>query len=329
MPNDLVKREAKRLVPSFWDTKEGTTGMVVGLGLVGGLGWGLYRLMPLLANLMENTFLFVLFLALTAGLLYLIFEGSLRRVLWMRYQLLMRALTYSVFEEDPAFFLRETQKAARKRLAQIEQARDGVGAQVETLGSTLDRFKAQAKEILTEAQHLRARGGKTSEIESRAMKLQELNDACAELQPVFDVTSKWHNKLNEACENLLQIDSNTEFKIGIRVASFNATRHSRSAWRLVKAAFAGSDEIEGLQNDMFDHLDQDYSKCVAEIDSLMNDSQKFMDAANLRKEISTGKGMQLLDELSKRELSIIKPAAPELLKSDPTTTVSYSEYIKK
>jgi hypothetical protein len=40
---------------SFWDSKEGTTGMVIGAGILGLIGYGAYQIMPYIANLMENT----------------------------------------------------------------------------------------------------------------------------------------------------------------------------------------------------------------------------------------------------------------------------------
>ena len=330
MANDLIKKEVAKRVASFWDKPEGTTGMIVGLGMLGGIGWAAYKIMPYVADLLKNTAYALGFFVIIAALLYVIFEGSMRRALMFKYQLLMQALTYSFIKEDPAATLRLTQKLARKRLEKIESARNEVGGQVQDLKQTLDGFKKEADQYLDEAQHLQSHNGSKAEIEDRALKLQTLNEAYAELQPEYLVTNAWYEKLNEARANLIRIDENTAFRIKIATIKFNASRKGRSAWRLVKAAFVGSEEIEGLQNTAFDIMAEDYSNCIGEIDALMQDSQQFLSAGALKTAVRTDKGMKLLEELSRRNLSIVQPVEPELLPATGNTqTTGYAGYLKK
>jgi hypothetical protein len=330
MANDLIKKEVTRRVTSFWDKPEGTTGMIVGLGMLGGIGWAAYKIMPYVADLMKNTFYAALFVVLTAALAYVVLEGSMRRALLLKYQLLMEALTYSIIKKDPAGTLRVTQKLARKRLEKIESARTEVGGQVQELKQTLDGFKKEADQYLDEAKHLQTHNGSQADIEDRALKLQTLNEAYAELQPEYMVTNAWYDKLTEARANLVRIDENTAFRIKIATIKFNATHKGRSAWRLVKAAFVGSEEIEGLQNTAFDIMAEDYSNSIGEIDALMQDSQQFLSAGALKTAVRTDKGMKLLEELSKRNLSIVQPVEPELLPATGNSqSTGYAGYLKK
>lgn len=315
---------------SFWDKPEGTTGMIVGLAMLGGIGWAAYEIMPYIADLMKNTFYAALFFVLTAALAYVALEGSMRRALVLKYQLLMEALTYSIIKKDPAGTLRVTQKLARKRLEKIESARNGVSGQVQALKQTLDGFKKEADQYLDEARHLQTHNGSQADIEDRAMKLQTLNEAYAELEPEYKVTKAWLDKLTEARVNLVRIDENTAFRIKIATIKFNASQQGRSAWRLVKAAFVGSDEIEGLQNTAFDYMAEDYSNCIGEIDALMQDSQAFLSAGSLKTAVRTDKGMKLLEELSRRNLSIVQPVEPELLTAtDHSQATGYADFLKK
>jgi hypothetical protein len=44
MANEVSTNLVKK-TKSFWDTKEGTTGMVLGAGILGLIGWGAYTVM--------------------------------------------------------------------------------------------------------------------------------------------------------------------------------------------------------------------------------------------------------------------------------------------
>jgi hypothetical protein len=329
MANNLIKPEVTRRVKSFWDTKEGTTGMVVGAGVLGGLGWAAYKIMPYVANLMENTVLAIVFGAIAVGLVYaLVIDGSLRRLLWLRYKLLMRALTYSVIKYDPAGVLRETQKLARMRLREADEYRTKARGQVELIRNTMDGYKREADTYLQEAQYLQSHHGSQSEIESRAMKLQELNAAYKELQLLYTVTQSWYEKMTHASETLETIISNTDFKINLETTKYNVASSTHNAWRMFKSAFSGSEDIEGLQNDTFAYMAEDYGQKVGEIESFMLDSKKFIDSADLRKAVNTENGMKLLEELSRRNLGIVEDEQPKLT-TDAVSTVSYTDYLKK
>ncbi|AQH05841.1 hypothetical protein A9R05_43335 (plasmid) [Burkholderia sp. KK1] len=326
MPNDIVKKAAQ----NFWGTKEGTTGMIVGIGAFLGIGWGAYKIMPMIASLLENTLFAFGSGAILLFLFYaLVLDGKLRNRLWLSYQLLMKALTYTIIKYDPAGVLKVTQNRARNRLKQADQYRTKARGQVELLKTTLDDYKKEADGYLEEAQYLQSHAGSAAEISSRAMRLEELNKAYKELQPLYVTTMAWYDQMTHASETLRIMIDNMDFKIKLETTKYNVVRSTHSAWRMFRAAFAGSEEIEGLQNDAFAYMAQDYGQNIGEIEAFMQDSKPFIDSSDLRQAVNTERGMKLLEELSRRNLSIVAAEQPEQLSSASSAAKSSGYYINK
>jgi hypothetical protein len=307
MGKDLIPSgKGKKYSPSFWDTKEGTTGMIGGAAIFGGLGWGAYKIMPYIANLMENTVYAIAFGAVAVFLFYaLVIDDKLRKNAWLFYQRLMRAITYSIVKWDPTEILQITLQRARDRLQRVDAGRARVSGNMATLKRTLDGYKEQAEKFLSEAKYLQSHHGDQDQISSRAMKLQELNNAYQELQPLYLQLNGWYDNLNKARSALTTMIGNMEFKIELETEKYDVVRSAHSTFRLIRSAFTGSDEIEGLQGLAFKIMADDYNQKIGEIDTFMLDSKPFLESEDLRVAVNTEKGMKLLEELSRRNIGII------------------------
>jgi hypothetical protein len=185
MANEVSTNLVKK-TKSFWDTKEGTTGMVLGAGILGLIGWGAYTVMPYIANLMENTFYAIGFGLLAVGLIYaFVIDGTLRNRMWLMYKLMMRALTYSIIKYDPFGVLRETQAQAKERIKTVDECRVEVKKQVGIVTNTLEGFKRDRDQLQGEANWLRTHNGSQAEIDNRAMKLGKIADAITRMTKTY------------------------------------------------------------------------------------------------------------------------------------------------
>lgn len=298
--------QAQNKAKSFWDTKEGTTGMIFGLGILGGLGWAAYKLMPYIANLMENTFYAIGFGLLSIGLIYaFVIDGTLRNRMWMAYKLLMRALTYSIIKYDPIGILREIQKKAKERLKLVDDNRATVRGQVTTIKNTIDSFDRDEQQLKRMIETQQRKGAEQQEIAGNAMKLGRVHDAKLRLQKSYDQTNGFYNQLTRAYNALVTVDENIDFEIGIMEREYKAVTASHTAWKAVKAAFKGG-ELDDLRNDTLQFLAEDYSMKLGQIETFMDDSQKFINGVDLQNSMYTDEGMKLLEDLNSRDLNIVQ-----------------------
>jgi len=303
MANDLVPVKKK----SFWDTKEGSTGMVFGLAILGGLGYLAYKIMPYLANLMENTFYLCLFGLATVGLLYVtVFDNTLRSRLWLMYKLTMRALTYSIIKYDPIGILREIQKKAKERIKLVDESRATVKGQVRTIQQTVEGFKNDEEKLKREITFMQKNGKPPADIQNSFTKLGKLNEAEIRLTKSYTQTQGFYEQLTRAYNALVTIDGNIDFEIDIQEREYKAVNASNAAWRAVKAAFSGNDELDALRNDTMTFLADDYGNKLGEIESFMEDSKKFIDGVDLSNSMYADDGMKMLENLNARDLNIVQ-----------------------
>lgn len=326
---------------SFWDTKEGTTGMIFGLGILGLIGYGAYLVMPFIANLLENTFYAILFGLLSVGLIYaFVIDGTIRNRLWIAYKLMMRAITYSIIKYDPIGILREIQKKAKERLKLVDDSRTTVKGQVRQIENAVNSFKSDVDKIKKQVEFQRKNNASNNEINNNLTRLGKLNEASLRLNKSLIQTQGFYTQLTRAYEALETIDGNIDFEISIMEREYKAVNASHTAWKAVKAAFKGNDEIDMLRNDTLAFLAEDYGNKLGQIETFMEDSKKFIDNVDLQNAMYAEDGMRALEELNARDLTVApcstvkqatpastigyQPAQPSVFVSAQTKTIDYS-----
>lgn len=309
MANDIVKNKVK----SFWDKPEGTTGMIVGAGFLGLLGYGAYKVMPYIADLMMNTAYAIGFGLLAFALLWVfVIDGTMRNRMWLMYKLMMRALTYMIISYDPIGVLRETQKKAKERIKTVQENRDTVKGQVSIIQQTLEGFQNDEKRLLAEIAYMQRNNKPQEDINNNAQLLGKTRQAETRMQKSLDMTSKFDAQLLKALKALKTIDSNIDFEINLREREYKAVNASNTAWKAVRNAFNGNDEIDQLRNDTFAWLAEDYGNKLGQIDSFMEDSQKFIDGADMNNALNQEEGFRILEDLNSRKLDgIVQSVAVE------------------
>lgn len=320
--SNITSTTVGKKVKSFWDTTEGTTGMVFGGAILGLLGWGAYKLMPYIANLMENTFYAVLFGLLSVGLIYVtVIDGTLRNRLWLVYKLMMRALTYSIISYDPIGVLRELGKQAWARIEQIDKARTEVKGQVKQVSNAVDAALADQKKLMAEVnywkdpEHLDLQKANIA-----ASKFGRLKESIDRLTAARDRTQGFYDQLTRAHSTVTYIRENIDFEINIVEREWKATTAAHGAWVKVRAALKGTGEMDGLQNDTLAFLAEDYGQKLGEIDSFMTDAMPFIENVDMQKAMHAEDGMRMIDALNSRSFETVTPRAA--LSNDPSPTLA-------
>ena len=75
---------------SFWSRKEGKLGMVVGAGVIGGLLYVLYRLLPYLIEMTKNLIELTILGVVLFVIVFMIMDPQVRNLVWYIYKALMQ-----------------------------------------------------------------------------------------------------------------------------------------------------------------------------------------------------------------------------------------------
>src|ERR1700760_3409875 len=115
--NDLIPTDYKPR--SFWERKEGFTGQVVGVALVCGAGALLYRALPTIITLLENTLYASVLGVVAVALFFVTTDKRFWRLGAWAYVSAMRRLTQVFVEVDPIGIMKNYIEDLKKKLADM------------------------------------------------------------------------------------------------------------------------------------------------------------------------------------------------------------------
>ena len=115
--NDIIPTDYKPR--SFWERKEGVTGQVVGVALVCGAGLLLYRALPAIITLLENTIYASLLGVAAVALFFVITDKRFWRLGAWAYMSAMRRLTQVFVEIDPIGIMRNYIEDLKRKLVDM------------------------------------------------------------------------------------------------------------------------------------------------------------------------------------------------------------------
>jgi hypothetical protein len=313
MSNDLVKSVSsgtKKL--SFWNTKEGTTGMFLGFGLLGLAGYALYHILPFIITLLANAITAMALLGVIIAIAAVILEGTLPKRLWLIYKRLMWSLTYSFVKYDPAWLARDRQKAAKEKLNKAEDAKGNVKGTLQKIKSTIAGFQRDADDYQKKANYLQAHGGSEVEIRSYASRLQQAMNAINRLKPGADQIEVLDKKLGGVLEALKEVNIGLDYTIDATIREYEATQAMGSLLSGLRSAFRGDDDVEGLRDQALSFMSDETDHQFGQIDSFLEDVDKFMSNRNLESAIKADDGLKLLEDLNSRTLQLKVSPKPQM-----------------
>lgn len=311
MANDIVKKVANQ---SFWDKPEGTAGMIVAASAGLAVLYGAYKAMPYIENLLENTFYAAAFGAGALGIAYVLIDGSLRNRMGLLYQLLMEKLTYSIIKYDPFGVMREMQKRAAKKLAYADEQMLKVAEQASTVKTELEGMKKEQDEVASTVSWMQRNGKSQEVINDEASKLTILSQSIDRLSKSYDVTYGFYSHLKRVKEEFERYEKKIGWEINLREREYKAINAVVSATQIMRAFIKGSDADIQTRNRAMAYVNVDYAEKLGRIESAMEDSTKFLEKADMQNAIYADKGLQLLEDLKGRDISVgllqqVKPVA--------------------
>lgn len=311
MANDIVKKITEQ---SFWDKKEGTTGMIVGAAILGAIGYGAWKIMPHIVDLLQNTMSALILGAIAVILVYvLILDSTLRDRAWLLYKLLMEKITYSIIKYDPFGVLREMQARAQEKRNEVDEKRKQVNSQAVTIREELEAFNAEMQQVQSNVRWMQKNGKPAELIADEASKIGTLDESIKRMTRSYETITGFYKQMTRIYDELERFDKRVAWDIKMREREYKAINATASALEIMQAVIKGTDENSRMRDSVIAHLTNNYGEKLGRIESVMEDSSKFLEQADMRNAMYADRGLALLAELDKRDISISLPA-PEVKK---------------
>ncbi|WBX73569.1 hypothetical protein PG913_12170 [Tenacibaculum pacificus] len=300
---------------SFWEKPEGKTGMFFTALLAGGSMYFLYKALPYLINIVENTLHLGLLLAGLGALIYMILDPKMRNLIFYMYKSFMRWITGLFILIDPIGILKSYIDDLKDNLKKMNKQIAVLKGQMRRLQQIMNENKKNINNNLKLASAAKEKDKKGIMIlkSRKAGRLRESNLKLDELYRKMEILYRVLTKMYENSEILVE---DIEDQVMVKEQERKAIRASHSAMKSAMNIITGNNDKKEMFDRALEAIADDVSMKIGEMERFMEMSNGFMDSIDLQNGIFEEEGLELLDKWEKEGVSLILGNQKDLLVND-------------
>ena len=308
--NDLIPTDYKPR--SFWERKEGITGQLVGVALVCGAGALLYRALPYIITLLQNTIYAAVLGVAAVALFFIVTDRRFWRLGAWAYMSAMRRLTQVFVEIDPIGIMKNYIAELKAKLADMNGRISRLSGMIRACKEEIrnnDQAKNGALGLVSEA---RKKGlTMVAAVQSRkAGRMAEANlsyqDLLAKMELLHRVLVKYQEVSTFLIEDMTQ-------EVAIKERKRAMAREAYSAMKSAMAILHGDRNAKELYDMASEYVAADYAMRIGEIEDFVRMSDTFMQSIDLRNGVYEQDAVQMLADWESNADSIVLGDAKRLL----------------
>lgn len=289
---------------SFWQKPEGVTGFIFMAGIVIGGGYLLYKFLPYIVSILQNTVhAIILFVALGA-ILYVLFDPKFRNLIWFIYKSIMRAITGLFVNIDPIGILETYIESLHKNLEEMDGHIAKLKGQIQKLKQIINTNQEEMKESLLMAEQAKKANNKDMVVINTRQygRLEESNKRFNELLTKMEIL---YRVLSKMYDNSGYLIKDIENEVRIKKQEREAIRSGYSAMRRAMSIIKGDPDKKMMFDQAMDAIVDDISSKIGEMERFMEVSSTFIESIDLQNGVYEQKGMELLEKMEKEGISLL------------------------
>jgi phage shock protein A len=289
---------------SFWKRPEGVTGGIFMGGIIFGVGYLLYTLLPFIVSILHNTLKATIFFVLLAALLYVIFDKKFRTLVWYMYKSVMRAITSWFVQIDPIGILETYVEDLYKNLREMDGHIAKLKGQVAKLQRVIDDNAHEMEESMRMAEQAKKAGNKDVLIINTRQygRLEESNKRYKELLGKMEILYRILSKMYKNSGYLIK---DIENEVRMRKQERAAIQAGYSAMKRAMSIINGDPDKKMMFDQAMEAIVDDVSNKVGEMERFMEVSSSFIDSIDLQNGIYEQKGLELLEKMENEGISFL------------------------
>lgn len=316
---------------SFWQRPEGVTGSIFMGGLLLGGGYLLYKALPFLINIAQNTIYLAGLLMVLAAIIYVVLDPKMRNLIWYAYKSIMRWVTGLFVQIDPIGILK----------SYVEDLQDNLGKmnkQIAQLRGQMHKLKEVIMNNQKEIQNninLANRAKQTSTdamVVLKARKAGRLQDSNVRLEDLYKKMEILYRVLTKMYENSEIMLEDIKDQVMVKEQERKAIHASHSAMRSAMNIIAGNGDKRYMFDMALEAIAEDVSQKVGEMERFMDMSSSFMNSIDLQNGVFEEEGLAMLDKWEKEGVSLLLGKDKEILinkSNNPTETLDLNAPVAK
>lgn len=289
---------------SFFERPEGVTGTIFLAGIVLGGGYLLYKALPTLIALAENTLYLGALLAALAAVIYMVLDPKMRNLIWYMYKSVMRWITGLFVQIDPIGILKSYIDDLKGNLGKMNQQISNLKGQMYKLGEMIKQNQRDIQNNLGLASKAKETGKDAVMVlkARKAGRLQESNMKLEDLYKRMEVLYRVLTKMYQNSEIMLEDISD---QVVVKEQEYNAIKASHSAIRSAMNILSGDNDKKYMYDMALEAMANDVGQKVGEMERFMDVSKNFMESIDLQNGVFEEEGLNMLDKWEKEGVSFL------------------------
>jgi phage shock protein A len=305
--------DLQRATKGFFDRPEGKTGLIFIAALVAAGGWGLYKLLPYIIVLLENSLYASL---LGAGLLVLtspLWSDRMRLLVTYGFKSLMRAITSLFIEIDPIGILKSYVEEARRKLGEMDGHVSDLRGSITKLQKDISVNEQEAEKELQMVKVAREQG-RQDVVTVSSRQHGRLVESNKKLRATLNGLNGLYGTLNKMREVADMTVRDMENNIRVQQREHEALKAGYGAFTSAMKILKGDDNKRELFEQTLEYLADDYANKVGEIDHFMDMSKTFFDSIDLQNGVFEQQALEALNaRLEQQTVKLLGPATSPLV----------------
>lgn len=289
---------------SFWQKPEGVTGFIFLAGVIVGGGYLLYKFLPYIVSILQNTLHAVILFVVLGAVLYILFDPKFRNLIWFMYKSLMRVITSIFVNIDPIGILETYIESLKNNLQEMDGHIAKLKGQIQKMKMIIEKNDDEMKENLQMAEQAKKAGNKDVVVINTRQygRLEESNKRFNELLTKMGILYRVLSKMYDNSGFLIQ---DIENEVRIKKQEREAIRSGYSAMRRAMSIVNGDPDKKMMFDQAMDAILDDISGKIGEMERFMEISSSFIESIDLQNGVYEQKGMELLEKMEKDGVSLL------------------------
>lgn len=314
---------AETKIKSYWNRPGGKIGTLVGLGILGCIG---YYIFPILTTITWNTVNFAIALAAAFALYMFLSNKKLWLGLFYMYEIIIKKFVGMVIELDPFIIAEDYIKDIEKERENLYNKSLEVDGQKEALESKIkekERDKRKQLDIAAAAQ----KNGMTMEMANATRQVSRLEAYINQLTPIKTNLEKIGNYLTQVHKNSKYMLEDMKNDLELKKDLYKSVTKGNNALKSALSIFNGNTEKKLMVEQSMDYLKDDIANKLASMKKAINYSSDFMKSIDLENASYQAEGLRMLEEYKPDLFKFEKePEAEKIRVQQKMTQVNASQY---
>jgi len=281
---------------NFWRKPEGIIGMLVlGVGSMAAL-YGLYWLFPILNTILGAVLTLSLFLLLAGMVSFVILDGKTRTLAHYSFQSIMRWFTQLFIKMDPISILKGHVRELKTKMRNMSSQIGKLRGQIRNMKNLiLENEKSIQTELDIIVSLNKDPNHKNVILSSRkSARLQESN---VKYRALLQQMNHLYKLLTRIYKNTEIVLEDTIHQVRLKEEEYKAIKAGHSAMSSARGILTKGDQSQVYFEEAMEHIADELSSKIGEIDRFMTNSSKLMDELDLKNEQYSEQGLLMLQTL--------------------------------